>query len=96
MMAIETIIVRSDAVLSANAGDEIVLMNVENGQYYGLTDTSRAIWELIASPIRVGDLCAMLAETYDVPIVEVENTTLAFLNYLEAQKLASSCSDLRP
>lgn len=94
MMAIETIIVRSDAVLSANAGDEIVLMNIENGQYYGLADTSRAIWELIKAPIRVGDLCATLAKSYDIPLAEVETTTIEFLNYLESQNLASRCQDL--
>ena len=85
MVALETIIVRNDAILDANVGAETVLMSVENGQYY--TATSRAIWERLKEPVCVRDLCADLASTYQTPVETIEADTLEFLSYLEAQKM---------
>ncbi|WP_395831093.1 PqqD family peptide modification chaperone [Elstera sp.] len=87
MVALETIIVRNDAILDANVGDETVLMSVENGQYYALTATSRAVWERLKQPVRVRDLCADLASAYQTPLETIEADTLEFLSYLEAQKM---------
>lgn len=87
MVALETIIVRNDTILDANVGDETVLMSVENGQYYALTATSRAIWERLKEPVRVRDLCADLAHAYQAPLETVAADTLEFLTYLEAQKM---------
>lgn len=87
MVALETIVVRNDTILDANVGDETVLMSVENGQYYALTATSRAIWERLKAPVRVRDLCVNLASAYQTPLETVEADTLEFLNYLEAQKM---------
>lgn len=90
MVALETIVVRNNTVLNACVGAEIVLMNVENGQYYELAATSRTIWERLKSPIRVRDLCAELASAYQTPLETVEADTLDFIRYLEAQKMASA------
>lgn len=83
----ETIVVRSDAVLDAQVADETVLMSVENGSYYTLTATSRDIWERLRQPICVRDLCDALVEAYQAPTETVEADTLAFLNYLVAQRM---------
>lgn len=87
MIALETMIVRSNAILDANVDGETVLMNVETGQYYALTATSRAIWQRLQTPARVRDLCLDLASAYATPLETVEADTLAFLGYLEAQKM---------
>ncbi len=87
MVAMETIVVRSDAVLGAQVADETVLMSVENGSYYTLTATSRAIWARLDQPICVRDLCAALVQTYHAPAETVEADTLAFLSYLETQRM---------
>ncbi|CCG40575.1 PqqD family peptide modification chaperone [Magnetospirillum molischianum] len=90
MVALETIVVRNDGILDANVGDETVLMSIENGQYYALTATSRAIWERLKEPVRVRDLCTDLADTYQTPLETVKTDTLEFLSYLETQKMIES------
>jgi len=90
MVALETIVVRTDGYLGASIGDETVLMSVESGQYYALTATSRTIWERLKEPIRVRDLCTDLADAYQTPLETVQTDTLAFLSYLEAQKMIES------
>ncbi len=87
MVGLETVVVRSAAILDASVGGETVLMSVETGQYYTLKVTSRAIWERLGEPVRVRDLCADLANAYQAPLDTVERDTLAFLNYLEAQNM---------
>lgn len=87
MVGLETVVVRSAAILDASVGEETVLMSVETGQYYTLKVTSRAIWERLREPVRVRDLCAGLANAYQAPLDAVESDTLAFLNYLEAQNM---------
>ncbi len=87
MVGLETVVVRSAAILDASVGEETVLMSVETGQYYTLKVTSRAIWERLREPVRVRDLCADLANAYEAPLDTVERDTLAFLNHLEAQNM---------
>lgn len=87
MIDLETIVVRSGTVLDASVDDESVLMSIETGHYYTMKVTSRAIWERLDTPVRVGDLCAALADAYRAPLATVEADTLEFLNYLEAQKM---------
>ncbi|RYG87558.1 MAG: PqqD family protein [Alphaproteobacteria bacterium] len=87
MVGLETVVVRSAAILDASVGGETVLMSVETGQYYTLKVTSRAIWERLREPVRVRDLCADLANAYQAPLDTVESDTLAFLNHLEAQNM---------
>jgi hypothetical protein len=52
--------------VTAQAGDELVMMSTENDLYIGLTAIGARIWELIETPIDVDTLCARLIEEYDV------------------------------
>ncbi|MDP3377246.1 MAG: PqqD family peptide modification chaperone [Brevundimonas sp.] len=90
MVALDTIVVRNSRILGADVGGETVLMSSEQGNYYALTATSRAIWERLETPVRVSDLCAELAATYQMPLETVEIDTLDFLDYLETQNMIES------
>ena len=92
MVTLDTIIVRNARFLGAAMGDETVLMSLETGTYFALKATSRAIWEHLREPVRVRDLCAGLANTYQAPLDAVESDTLAFLNHLEAQNMIEHCT----
>ena len=90
MVALESIVVRSDGVLGAVVDGETVLMSVERGDYYALTATSCAIWEQLETPVRVRDLCRTLADAYKAPLETVQADTLEFLSYLAVHKLIES------
>ena len=47
-------------------GDEAVILNFENGIYYGLNPVSARIVELIAEPRTVSAILAILLDEYDV------------------------------
>lgn len=73
---------RNPDLLHASAGDEILMMSVEAGAYFGLEQVGARVWELIASEITVEQICARLTAEYDVPLDVCEAEVLAFLAHL--------------
>jgi len=80
-------VVRSDEPVWSPVGDELVMMSVENGKYYGMNDIAAAIWERLETPITAGDLCEDLLRTFDVGRDECEKEVLHFLERLRAKGL---------
>ena len=62
----ETLYKLSNNALFANLGDDIVALNVEGGQCYGMEKVSAEVWRLLAEPMDLSALCARLVELYDV------------------------------
>jgi hypothetical protein len=56
----------SDKALFTSLGDDIVALNVEGGQCYGMEKVSAEVWRLLAEPTDLNRLCARLVELYEV------------------------------
>lgn len=82
-----SIIRRNPELLHAVAGDDILMMSVEAGAYYGLEQAGARIWELIGDPITVERMCARLTEEYDVRSDVCEAEVLAFLHHLAEEQI---------
>jgi hypothetical protein len=52
--------------LSATVGEELVMMSVEDGKYLGLNEMGRRIWDLIAEPRNVAEICRTLEQAFEV------------------------------
>jgi len=78
---------RNPDLLHAVAGDDILMMSVEAGAYFGLEQVGARIWELVADSITVEQLCARLTEEYDVGSDVCEVEVLAFLGHLAEQHI---------
>lgn len=74
-------------VIAAEADQDIVMVNISNGFYYGVSDVGRRIWEAIERPKRISDLIEDLAERYNVDRSKCEAETLSFLEDLRAERL---------
>jgi hypothetical protein len=81
-LKIETIVRRSDALLSSNLGDEVVMMDIEQGSYYGLEAVAVRIWALTEHPVSVGSLCDQLVAEYEVSPQQCRQEVVAFLGNL--------------
>jgi hypothetical protein len=62
-------------------------MNVERGTCYGLDAIGSRIWELMASPVAVGDLIGQLMTEYDVSREVCRDDVIALLTSLESEGL---------
>jgi hypothetical protein len=88
MISLETTVQRSETSLMSNElGDELVIMDVESGNYIGLNKIGYVIWQLLAGPVQVKDLVKELANKYNVQPVECEADTIAYLEKMVSLKL---------
>jgi hypothetical protein len=69
--------------MTARIGEELVMMSVEKGNYVGLSDVGRRIWELIKTPQDIEAICAQLLEEFDVAPAACKADVETFLKVLE-------------
>lgn len=63
----ETIIQRNETKFLASAlGEEIVMMNTDNGDYIGVNGVGADIWNMLSEPLRINDLIKKITELYEV------------------------------
>lgn len=60
-----TLIARSSGLLAAAVREETVMMDIENGRYYGLDDIGSEIWRRLESPCTFGALVDGLVIDFD-------------------------------
>jgi hypothetical protein len=77
-----TAYVRKPDLNAVRMDGELVMMGHEQGEYYGLRDVAASLWEHLAEPRTLDDLCGLVAEEYDVTPAECRADNLAFLNQL--------------
>ena len=78
----ESIVNQIEDIVASNIDDEVVMMSVEKGQYFGLDSIGSRIWELIGKPVKVSELIADLLLKYDVDRETCERDVLEFLEKL--------------
>ena len=62
-----SLIQRNETKFLASAlGEEIVMMNTDNGDYIGVNNVGSDIWNLLTEPMRVDQLLEKLIDIYDV------------------------------
>jgi hypothetical protein len=75
--------------LSAKVGEELVMMSAEQGHYIGLSEVGARIWELIAEPMELDELCGQLEREFVVAPETCRAEVRAFLGELAAQQAAA-------
>jgi hypothetical protein len=86
-MNLNTTIARADELLSSPVDDEMVLLNLARNNYIGLDRIGRRIWELLATPQRIGDLCGRLSQEFAGEPAQIVADVLAFVGELVGEGL---------
>jgi hypothetical protein len=76
-----TVVVASDVVAS-EFGDELVVLNLRDGVYYGLEDVGARIWKLMQNPVSVTAIREALLAEYDVEPARCEQAICTLLAQL--------------
>jgi len=82
-----SLVVRSGDFIASTVDDDLVMMSLEKGIYYGLDTIGSQIWEHIAEPISVNDLCHKLTDQYEVDSAQCQEDVLAFLNEMLIEEM---------
>ena len=71
-------IIVSRSVVSRTVGDELVLLDLEGGTYFGLDPVGLRMWQLLESGNTLGEVCEAILGEYDVPreVIEIDLTKL--------------------
>ena len=75
-------------VLATAFDDELVLLNLRDGVYYGLEGVGTRIWSLIQRPMPVAEIRNALTEEFDVDPARCEEDLRAILGELVSRGLA--------
>lgn len=66
MISTSSYIVAAKDLLSSRLGEEIVILSVNGGKYYGLNPLAAFVWSRLSEPVRFDSLLAFVMEEYDV------------------------------
>jgi hypothetical protein len=86
------IVARAAPLMEAMVEDEMLALEPERGAFYRFNGTATRVWELIAQPRTLGELCDSLADEYDVAPADCEADTLELLSDLEKDGLVTLTS----
>ncbi len=87
MLTLNAIIQRAPEVIAAEVDQDLIMVSVATGCYYGVSDVAREIWDAIERPKRISDLVVDLSGRYHVDSCLCEEQTLLFLEDLRAEGL---------
>jgi Coenzyme PQQ synthesis protein D (PqqD) len=82
MIAPSSLVMLSPQQISSELGGEIVIMDLKNGIYHGVDGVSAFIWNQLARPIFVRDVCDRVAAEYDVDLSRCETDVIALIQQL--------------
>jgi hypothetical protein len=82
MLTVDSIIQRTPEVIAAEADQDLIMVSVATGHYYGVSDVAREIWDAIERPKKVSNLVADLTASYRIDRSLCEDETLSFLETL--------------
>ena len=73
--------------VSSDLGDEVAILDLKGGTYYGLDAVGSRIWSLIQEPRTVNEIRNILLEEYEVEPERCERDLLALLRRLADEGL---------
>ena len=87
------IVSRNASVIEAEIDGEIVALNIDSGNCYGLNAVGSRVWNLMAAPMRISDICAQLVTEYQVQTETCEQQVMDLLEDLRAEGLITTLPD---
>jgi hypothetical protein len=89
-MVAETRLIAAPSVVTSSVGDELVLLDLDRGIYYGLNPTGARVWELLIEGSSTTEVIAKLAADHEVACAVVEKEVVRIVEELREKKLLSA------
>ena len=85
-----TVVVGNGDLLASELSDsETVMLDIDQGAYFGVEGVAKTIWDFIDAPRTLADIYAKVASEYDVSSADVESDVVAFVRELLDAGLAT-------
>lgn len=86
---LQTQVVKNKDILTSEIDGEIVMLSIENSEYYGLDPVGSRIWKIIDEPISAEDIIGRMILEYDVLREQCESDVIGFLNDMFEKRVIS-------
>ena len=86
-LTLDSVVIRRDGLMSTQLDQDVVILNPARDNYFGMDEVGRRIWELLAVPRRISDLCRVIAQEFRGDIGQITADVLSFLRELIAEDL---------
>jgi len=86
-VALDSRVSRDEAIVFTDLDDIIVMMDVDEGQYYELDPVGARVWNLLETDRSAADLCGVLAAEFDVDPDTCRHDVLEFLEEARAMRI---------
>lgn len=87
MIGPESRLRRRDRVLVQRAAGNLVLLDLEGGQYYALDEVSARVWEMCDGANGVTAIVEHIGTEYDAPVPTIYEDVVAFLEEMLDENL---------
>jgi hypothetical protein len=84
---LNTVVSKNQQIISSKMDDEVVMMSVEKGNYYGLNRVGSEIWEKLTEPVTVAGLCDKLMQEFNVEKEQCQREVITYLDKLVSEGL---------
>lgn len=74
-------------VISRKVGDEVVLLDLQRGVYFGLDEIGARVWTLLSSGNEPAEIVAALAREFEAPVETIDVDVRKLLGELRDEGL---------
>jgi len=85
-----TIVARKSGLIESEVDREIVALNIESGVCYGLNEVGSRIWGLLAKPVPISEVCAILISEFEVERDTCEKEVIDLIEHLLKEGLVTA------
>ena len=86
-ISIHSVIHRDPDQEFSKIDEEIIMLNVNKGEYYALNDVASRIWEMIDAPVQVNELLNKLIQEFEVDTETCKKDTLKCLEDFRSKSI---------
>ena len=79
--------IQNKEVIQSRIGDEIVMLDVESGFYFGLNSVASVIWDMMKEEVGLEFMIPELMKKFDIDRATCELDTLELINQMVEKKI---------
>lgn len=95
-VSLNSTVVAAGGQVSSDIGEEVAILDLKAGTYYGLDAVGSRVWELVQEPTRVSGIRDVLLEEYEVDSDRCELDLLTLLQELAKEGLVEVRNEETP
>ena len=87
MLTEKTMLKANPEIIYSPIDDEVVMMNIDSGAYFGLDNIASVIWHKMDAPISYANVIESLLDEYDVDVATCKSEVSALIDKMIEEEL---------